>query len=250
MGMRDLIIKFFLSNLSGAKSDGREILQMVCDLLPELAPEFYNSCEPINKKFSSDKLEIVLEDWGNSFLWKRKKPSAFGMVTFGSAHPRRPFHTSLTLEAKSEIVDSKKLTHFIQEFSKTFHPDISLIHVFSKIGRGNRQPILNISSFVLKESLPNLYWATVFGAPYVRLFGKEQLLSTPAAVVKEVSENLVYIQLTGDVMDNHKQPELVEVLREVAKKHLNSNAFFDPQRSPNYVYRKPEFHIKEGAFSD
>ncbi|HVU26660.1 MAG TPA: hypothetical protein VHG71_02860 [Verrucomicrobiae bacterium] len=243
--MRDLVIKFYLPHLHESKSDGRRILEMICDLMPELMPEFYNSCQPINKQFALDKLDIALEDWGDSFLWKRKKPSVDGMVTFGSAHPRRPFHTSLILEAKPENVDSKKLTRFVQEFSKTFRPDIGLIHVFPKIERRNRQPILHISSFILRESLPNLYWATVFGAPYVKLFGKERLLSTPAAVVKELADDLVYIQLTDDVMDNRKQPEKVEAAREAAKKHLDSNAFFNSQRSPNFVYRKPEFHIVE-----
>lgn len=243
--MRDLIIKLYLPNLHESKSDGTRIIQMICDLLPELTPEFYNSCEPINKKFSPDELGTVLEDWGSSFLWKRKKPSTFGMVTFGSAHPSRPFHTSLMLEAKPEIVDSKRLAHFIQEFSNTFKPDIGLIHVFPKIERGKSQPVLNISSFILKESLPTLYWATVFGAPYVKLFGKQRLLTTPAAVVKELSDDLVYIQLTDDLMDNRKQPEQVEFARVAAKKHLDSNVFFDPQQSPGYVYSTPEFHINK-----
>jgi hypothetical protein len=247
--MKDLVIKFYLPNLHESRGDGRRIFQLIRELTPDLMPEFYNSCQPVNKEFDFERLEVALEDWGNSFLWKRRKPSVDAMVTFGSAHPRRPFHTSLVIKARSETVDSRKLTHFVQEFSNSFGSDISMIHVFPKAGNGNRQPLLNVSSFILRESLPNLDWATVFGAPYVKLFGRERLLSTPAAVTRVLADNMIYIQLTEDVLDNRKQPERVEATRLAAKKHLDSNAFFDPQLNPNHVYRRPEFHIEAGTLN-
>ena len=240
--MRDLLLEFYLPKLNESKSDGRRILQMISDLLPEFEPEFYNSCEPINKKFKN--IDTALGDWGKSFIWKRRKPSAFGMVTFGSAHPRRPFHTSLLLEGQLEAIDVQRLAHFFREFSKIFKPDIGLMHVFPKIGRQTRQPILNLSTFVLSESLPNLYWATIFGRPYAKLFGKNRLLSTPAAVVTELADDTFYIQLTENVMDNRNRSKDVEVARQKAKEHLDSNAFFDAKLSTSHGYRTPEFHIE------
>ncbi len=129
----------------------------------------------------------------------------------------------------------------MQEFSRTFQVDLGLVHVLTRREIESKK-LFGLSTFILKESLPNVYWATVFGAPYVKLFGKEQLLSAPVAVVEELSGDLVYIQLTSDLMDNRKRPEQVEIVREAAKKHLNSNVFFDPQRSPGF-YRTPQFHI-------
>src|SRR6476619_5796824 len=38
----------------------------------------------------------------------------------------------------------------------------------------------------LKKYLPDIYWMTVFGAPYVRLFSQELLLSAPAYQVQEL----------------------------------------------------------------
>ena len=37
----------------------------------------------------------------------------------------------------------------------------------------------NTFSYELKHWLPDMYWGTVFGKPYVDLFGLECLLSTP-----------------------------------------------------------------------
>lgn len=240
--MQDLCMEFFLPRLSESKLDGRQILTTIFGLLPEFEPDFFNTCEPINKKFRN--IDTALGDWGESFIWRHRKPSAFGMVTFGSAHPERPFHTSLLLEGRLLAIDVRRLAHFVQEFSKVFKPDIGLLHVFPKLGRQGRQPILNISTFVLRESLPNLYWATIFGRPYVKLFGKERLLATPASIVKELADEIIYIQLTKDPFENQIHPELVESVRLASKKHLNSNAFFDPKLGPNHFYRTPDFQIE------
>jgi hypothetical protein len=190
-----------------------------------------------------------LKEWHLTFLWKRKKPSLTGFMFLGTAQRERPIHTHLTIRAKPEFIEGQRLVHFVQEFSKAFRVDIGLVHVLTKPEVESKR-LFGHSTFILKESLPNLYWATVFGAPYVKLFGKERLVSTPAAVVTELTNDLVYIQLTNDLMDARKRPEDVEKAREIAKWHLDSNAFYDSQRSPNYVYRTPEFYIKEGALAD
>lgn len=242
--MRDLILEFFVPRVDKSKRDGTHILRLICHLVPELMPEFYNTYEPVNKKFDLTHLDTALEDWHFSFLWKRKKPSVTGAMFLGSAQLERPTHTHLLIRAKPEILDAKRLIRFVQEFSKTFRPDIGLVHVLTK-PEVERKTHFGHSTFILKESLPNLYWATVFGPPYVKLFGKECLLSTPAAAVEELADGLIYLQLTNDLMDNRKQPDHVEAARQAAKKHLNSNVFLDPQLSPNHVYRTPTFHIYE-----
>jgi hypothetical protein len=243
--MRDLIIEFFVPGVDESKSEGKHILQMICDLLPEVKPEFYNTYEPVNKKFDEAHLEAALKEWHFSFLWKRRKPSVTGIMFLGSAQLERPTHTHLIIRAKPEILDTPRLICFLEEFSKAFLVDFGLVHVLTK-PEMERKTHFGLSTFILKESLSDLYWATVFGAPYVRLFGKERLLSTPAALVRELGNNLVYIQLTDNLIDNRKQPEHVETARRKAKKHLDSNAFFNPQLSPNHVYKRPQFLIKQG----
>src|SRR5580693_7040805 len=104
--MQDLIIEVFLPHVGKSKSEGKRILRMVCDLIPELMPDFYNTYEPINKKFDSAHLETALEDWRFSFLWKRKKPPVYGVMFLGDAQLERPTHTHLLIRAKPEIVDA------------------------------------------------------------------------------------------------------------------------------------------------
>jgi hypothetical protein len=242
--MRDLVVELFVPHVDKTKSEGKRILQMICELLPEMMPEFYNTYEPVNKKFDATQINAALKEWHFSFLRKRKKPSVTGALFLGTAQVGRNEHTHLIIRSKPEIIDTRRLGRFVLETSKAFQVDMGLVHVLTK-PEVEAKRLFGLSSHILKESLPDLYWTTVFGPPYVKLFGKERLLSTPAAVVQQLADDLVYIQLTNDLMDTRKDPEGVEASRQVAKRHLDSNAFLDTQRSPNYAYHKPEFHIKE-----
>lgn len=246
--MRDLIIEFFVPRVDESKSEGKRMLRMICDLLPEVMPEFYNTYEPVNQRFDLSEIDSALKDWSFSFLWKRKKPSVTGAIFMGTAQFERPFHTSFTIRTKPENIGTQRLVQFVQKFSTTFRVDFSMVHVLTRPEIESKR-LFGLSTFILKESLPNMYWAMVFGAPYVKLFGKERLLSTPTAVVKELADDLIYLQLTDDLLDNRMQPERVEAARSVAKNHLDSNVFLDPQLSPNHVYRRPEFHIEANVLT-
>jgi len=242
--MQDLVIQLYLPKLHADRASGRNILRTIIRYLPELAPEYYNSFEPVNLKFDDRNIESALDCWGSSFLWKRKKPAIWGNAGIGSSHPRRPFHSSLSIHAKPEHVKSDKLAGFVQAFAGTFKPDLAVVHVFTKPELESKRTFY-LSSFIMRENLPNLYWLTVFGAPYVALFGRERLLSTPAAKAQALGGECISIQLTEDLMDCRREPDRVEAARTLAKRHLNSNAFFDPQLNPNHLYATPTFVIED-----
>jgi hypothetical protein len=239
--MRDLIVEFYIPRVDESKSEGKHILQMICDLLPEVKPEFYNAYEPVNKKFDEAHPEAALKEWHFSFLWKRKKPSVTGIMFLGSVQPKRPTHTHLIIRAKPEILDTPRLICFLEEFSKAFLVDFGLVHILTK-PEIERKTYFGLSTFMLRESLPNLYWATVFGAPYVKLFGREWLLSTPAALVKELAGNLVYIQLTDDLMDNRTKPEHVEIARQKAKTQTGLSSILKKGRPSLHLENAPQGH--------
>jgi hypothetical protein len=62
----------------------------------------------------------------------------------------------------------------------------------------------------LRRWIPDLFWATVFGPAYVRLFGRETLLSVPAPVVTEISRDLIVVQLSESLSDMHERFEEVD----------------------------------------
>lgn len=112
----------------------------------------------------------------------------------------------------------------------------------------------------LRHWLPDLFWGTVFGPAYVKLFGMDRLLSTPAFAVERLAEDMVYIQLSPSIEDLHTDFFAVQAVRVRAKEHLGNDAFFDPakaydwrkaERSKNVpnVFRVPAFEVKRDKFS-
>lgn len=93
------------------------------------------------------------------------------------------------------------------------------------------------------KHLPALYWSQVFGPPYVRLFGLEKLLSTPAFKVEQLGPETVYLQLTESIFDVRERYDHVDAVREKVKAHIDDNIIFNPNNPPDHVYRVPDFQF-------
>jgi hypothetical protein len=92
---------------------------------------------------------------------------------------------------------------------------------------------------VLRHWLPDIFWATVFGPPYVRLFGKERLLAAPASVVEELGPETIYLQVSERVTDVLDDPDNIRSRRELIKTHLGIDAFFVSGRGYDRLQRGP-----------
>jgi hypothetical protein len=94
---------------------------------------------------------------------------------------------------------------------------------------------------MLKKCVPDIYWTTVFGRPYVELFSRERLLSCPAHRIKELDNGAIVIQLTPELKDIAAEEAAFERVRQDTRNHLNNDAFFDLAKGLDYQYRVPEF---------
>jgi len=96
----------------------------------------------------------------------------------------------------------------------------------------------------IRKNLPDLYWTTVFGQPYVKLFGRGRLLSCPAHSIRELSNGSIFIQLTPSIFDIENDPDGFNKLRDEAKAHLNCNAFYSRELPEDHIYNVPEFTMR------
>ena len=62
---------------------------------------------------------------------------------------------------------------------------------------GPELPAINDRRGYIKE----LNWVNVFGPPYVRFFGRERLIATPAHEVRELAYGGVAVELTDGLAD-------------------------------------------------
>jgi hypothetical protein len=96
---------------------------------------------------------------------------------------------------------------------------------------------------MLWHCLPQLQWGTLFGAPYVRLFGRDKLLSAPAAVVEELGPEMIYLQLTQRITNVTDDLSAYFALRRRVKEHIGADCFFHPHQGRG-PYRAPTFALE------
>ena len=93
---------------------------------------------------------------------------------------------------------------------------------------------LGVTTHDLRLSLPDLAWYTVWGAPYVELFGRDRLASCPLFLSEPVAANSWECRLTQDMVTDASE------VREAAKSHLGLEHFLDLS-APERQRRAPTF---------
>ncbi|MEI9898869.1 MAG: hypothetical protein WDN31_00685 [Hyphomicrobium sp.] len=111
----------------------------------------------------------------------------------------------------------------------------------SFLDSAHREKHLHLVTRDLEKNLPDIYWTTVFGRPYVDFFSRERLLSCPAYRVKELENSSIVVQLTPELKDMVAEEQSFERARQEARNHLDKDAFFDPAKGPDYRYQVPGF---------
>jgi hypothetical protein len=84
--------------------------------------------------------------------------------------------------------------------------------------------------------LPGLYWINFFGKPYLELIGKKQLMTTPAALTKDI-KNGVLVQFADDPLSWQGQ-KYVSTIND-ALDHIGRQYFFDRQNINRFTIAPP-----------
>lgn len=235
--------------------EGRAFFEMLNLYAPHLVPDRYDQIEPVKRPFSMDALDMVLEDWEKGFFWERKKPKSHGSA-WPSWGPRAK-HGGLRLTVQDYLQESDASMAFFKECSRYVEADFAALHLVTpgdiERGKANGTFSFNnaqrtrythlITTFTLEKYIPDLYWGTVLGRPYVELFGRERIKSSPAARIEELADGIFYLQLTEEIHDLETRYEDVEAVRRSIKQHLGENAFFNEMLGSDHEYRVPFFPL-------
>jgi hypothetical protein len=249
--MLDLDIGILTPSSLISKDKGRAILSLLCKFLPECIPEHYGNNEPLRYEFNLDNLEEALIFWQDPFLWKRKKPRAEGSVLIAG---QSEYHSAIYINGQSKQVCSQRIVEFIHCLADLVEIDFAYIHLFSEqeleAATADDQiyemvmPFrIGVTTHELRKYLPNLCWGTIFGSPYIELFGRERLLSSPAPIIQELSETMIYIQASENLLDLKLEFNEFDSMRDSIKKHLNNDAFLDPDCGIKHSYNAPQFYL-------
>lgn len=228
-----------------SRDAGEALLRRIVEAAPSVSPERYGNCEPIRMPFDVGQLDRVLESWRDPFLWRRSRPRTWGSVNLGKGLR----HSDIYISSQIRQQVMKDLLCLVEGLARETQADFAYVH-----GKIREDPAMTnavpsfgggLTTHELRRGLPGLCWVTIFGAPYVELFGRDRLLQSPAYVVREIDDGHVYIQLSEDIADLTERYVEVDAVREKIKRHLDCNAFF--QQGGEESYNVPPFVFKDGS---
>ena len=224
----------------------------------EVQPHRYGDCEPVRTRFHrADVGRIAAQSVrGPDFLWETSRRAVAGVLSPREGLGEHTADVALFVDP-DRLKGLDFLGELLRRLSAEFGAVFGYLHFLtdpdvcsgrlSKTARHAppNDPYLNVNRYHLARYVPDLYWATVFGPRYVSLFGRETLLSAPAATVRELTKDVIYLQLTPDLLDVALDFPAFDAVRRTVKAHLNHDAFFDPLLGVDHPYQAPDFGWEE-----
>ena len=227
----------------------RESCITILHQLPDLKVDRYGIYEPVRNKLDDNALDdiVSLSKRANSVLMKGKGT----LVILGKPTDHERYtRASLTLSGSANVESGIK---FVDAFAKLYSADFAFMHRLAEddinysvaaecailLDPSRNGYTLTVSTKKLTNCVPDIYWYTVFGRPYIDLFGRETILSAPANRVLELSSDLISLQLSDKITDLQSFPKELREMREAIKRHLGPDSFFDPAFGPGKTYRVP-----------
>ncbi|MCR9145538.1 MAG: hypothetical protein NXI24_25080 [bacterium] len=226
-------------------SDGLAFFAEMKKALPALYPKKVGNYEPVRTLFDPRKKGELEQQWRSPFIWKGAAVGSQGNVWFRQGLGK---NSDIICSAKTKDFDFERCQDFLGKTAKVMNAAFIYAHPFQSIeierARTNETLItvvrgksnyVSVSSIVLEKYIPDVYWYTIFGPPFVKHFGLKRLLATPANRVVQLGDHFVGIQLTGlsEILDGAKMEEA----RSLVKSHLGQDAFFSLSRGASSKYR-------------
>ena len=215
------------------KEDGKVFFTLMHNIVPEIQPEKVAMYEPYHE-FHYDQLNEMVEDWPYKLSWiRRQNLYSYGNNVNGDYEDYNGIDVYVFVESEEFV---ERLTLFFKEVCKQFAAFYGIIAVGYETEMRD-QELFNkyLCSFSwgvsVLEGLEPLCWGTYFGEPYVKLFGRDRLLSVPCKV-EEVGHGF-YIQLTEDMSSPDSDYAGYAQIRDKTIQHLGCNAFVQEGVIPN-----------------
>jgi hypothetical protein len=240
--------------LLSTRQEHERILELWGHYLPECLPDKYGNSEPIDLIFDLSKRDEILSHFRWPLLAVKTKPKVNASVWMRS--PKKFLHSSWKLSFTFGEVNVDRLIPFLRAAAKELAADFCCLTLFTDseidFGRRNRTAWnldkkatkfqFDIYSQFLQQCLPDVYWTTIFGEPYVKMFGKDKLLSAPAHQVEALSDSLISIQMTESLESVKANPPAFVEAKMRLKSFLGEDAFFRPGKigqckHPDFVWR-------------
>lgn len=165
----------------------------------------------------------------------------------------RNMYAYFTIYSKLKYYGERHLWVY-REFMNLFDIDFGFIHYLNPAevdfallsdSTFERDSDVIISYHEISKYLPELYWITTFGSPYVEIMGREKLLNAPAYKIWENKFGGITIQLSESLMDCKNNFHHIVESRKVLKDYLGHEYFFQADLGINHSYKVPKLRVPQ-----
>jgi hypothetical protein len=235
---------------------GHALLELLRDSFPNHRLSRFGDAEPLRGTIVDGRTDAALKKWGGqSFTVRSRRPALLFDIFFRGS--RAKLHSQLSIlefEALSDE-DIRRMEKFVSQAAILTNADYGVAHILTESElqeylqwcritpgmnpdvverRVKREGMPRVtfdltvtkhSSVGLKRCLWEMLWFTVYGKPYVEMFGRANLLSAPADRVVSLSEDIISLRLTENLRSTPESWSAYKTVRERCKAYLGLNAF-------------------------
>jgi len=243
------------------RSDGEELLALWRDHLSEYYPQRYGNCEPLEHAVEAATEYRILDHWKWPLLTSRSSPSMESQVFMRKGKLLQ--HATWVLSLDGTHLRQDLAINFLRNAGLQLRADFGCLTILSpdEAKRGRERGIVKsldkrgtkfnffISSQSLQQSLPDVYWATFLGKPFLDWYGKDKLLALPSHKIDLISDNTLLIQATESMNDLKTRWADVSGVRDKCLRELCGDVQATPYEKEIRQHGRPTFTFEAPSVS-
>ena len=215
----------------------RAVLDLLVNGLSFVKPTKFGVCAPFDGKISNGSIQPLMDTWFRSI--ESASPFSIAgekmiclegdrggisiMVTWNEGRfPLNSVSGSFPSKCLEGGTSLDTFLSWIEKLTSLVDPVYGFIQ--NMMTKGWATP------YDLSIRLPEIPWGTIFGRPYIEMFGWEEIEAAPYASVEKWNSEHYFCKLTDDILN----PLLPGELRKAVREHLGENAFMQGTQQPRH----------------
>jgi len=193
-----------------------------------LTPTTYGAFEPPSLKVIAEESKAIVDVWLNadsgradagSVVFGREEVAEYQVAWQRSADPFFPFIGG-SVQSTLLMKEPELLTAYFELIKELAH---TMKAIYGEV-RNLAYPGWGFP-LDLRVRLPDIPWASIYGAPYVRYFGNDRISTAPFNARAEISTDMFWLEATASVFD-----PVPEETKSAIRHHLGEESFMSSGR--------------------
>ena len=203
--------------------------------MPEhLRPRRYGRLEPTKGRIADVETTVLVDAWmepiGGPGAELEREGCLLLDVSKGGGYDIRWAVEPKRLNSVGGFFEANTLKYIYQDVGLLLELLVSLVPIIGGIyGSMRLMDDLYTIPTDLTVRLPNVPWLSIYGPPYVEMFGEDRILAAPFWKVWKLESGHVIAQLTEHIDDEYGEPE-----RKAVRDFLGADAFLEGKNRPRH----------------